>query len=61
MSAIVATPCNMNCINDKLVTRYVLFELISFKLVVIKPLNQGPELIQNIQMNFWKTCNLKVG
>ena len=24
MSAIVATPCNMNCINDKLVTRYVM-------------------------------------
>ena len=23
MSAIVATPCNMNCINDKLVTRLV--------------------------------------
>lgn len=23
MSAIVATPCNMNCINDKLVTRSV--------------------------------------
>ena len=23
MTSIVATPCNMNCINDKLVTRYV--------------------------------------
>lgn len=31
MSAIVATPCNMNCINDKLVTRYLLFQAISRK------------------------------
>lgn len=26
MSAIVSTPCNMNCINDKLVGRYVVME-----------------------------------
>lgn len=56
MSAIVATPCNMNCINDKLVTRYLLFQAISHKK------NESPvesfQLIWPLHMKFFELQNI---